>query len=78
MIGELVTQIVREMQQKRDGSRIQSFHMYAAHETIVAIFLDTLDMFNFIIPPAGASIIIELRMKDNDYIVTVGTLEICR
>ncbi|KAK7580588.1 hypothetical protein V9T40_001217 [Parthenolecanium corni] len=70
--GPLLASIVGDLKRKRDGLLTRTVHYYSSHDTTVAPLMLLLGVFDDIAPPYCATILIELRQKDNDYIVTVS------
>lgn len=64
--------ITSDMLRKRSGSYSQTFHFYSGHDSNMVALLLTLGIYDNIPPPYGASIMFELRLKDDAYIVTVS------
>lgn len=71
MIGPLLGSIVKDMQMKRDVNFKQTLHLYSGHDTTISSLLCTLGVYNSIAPPYSSSVIFELRLKENNFIVTV-------
>lgn len=72
-VGPLLASIVGDLKRKRDGLLTRTVHYYSSHDTTVAPLMLLLGVFDDIAPPYCATILIELRQKDNDYIVTVSS-----
>lgn len=71
-LGPTLGSMISDMQEKQSGSFNQTFHFYSGHDTTIVNLLRTLGIYDNKPPPYGASVIIELRRKDTDYIVTVS------
>ncbi|CAB0011761.1 unnamed protein product, partial [Nesidiocoris tenuis] len=73
--GPLVKEIMVNMEEKIAGKLnppSQNISIYSAHDTTVAAFLNSLDMFNFLPPPFASMVLLELRKTaQNDYAVVV-------
>lgn len=69
--GPLIGNLVNEMELKIKGELNETFHFYSGHDTTISVLLTALDIYNGIPPPYSTSVIIELRQKDEDYVVTV-------
>lgn len=64
--------MVNDMSRKLvDKSWNQVLHLYSGHDTTIVPLLDTLGVYNFIQPPVGSAVLVELRLKNDEYIVTV-------
>ncbi len=61
------------MQQKTDSKFNQNLHLYSAHDTTLAPFLQLLNVYNDVVPPYSSAVMVELRSKGNEYVVTVST-----
>ncbi|BES92136.1 acid phosphatase [Nesidiocoris tenuis] len=73
--GPLVKEVMVNMEEKIAGKLnppSQNISIYSAHDTTVAAFLNSLDMFNFLPPPFASMVLLELRKTaQNDYAVVV-------
>lgn len=74
--GSLIGEMVRHMTLKSKKMLHPDRHLYiySAHDETIANFLNTLSLFEPHCPPYAASVIIELRLKSTEHVVTVMTL----
>lgn len=63
--------MVQDMVAKKNHALSEKIHFYSAHDTTLVPFLYTLGVFNNILVPYSASVLVELRLKNKQYIVTV-------
>jgi len=73
--GVLLNEIVNHMKLKQSNKMKPDIKLwiYSAHDTNVANLLNSLNVFNYILPPYTASVFLELRKNTNDsYVVTVS------
>lgn len=66
--------MVQDMVAKKNRTLREKIHFYSAHDTTLLPFLHTLGVFNYILVPYSASVLVELRLKNKEYIVTVRTI----
>jgi len=64
------------MDQKRNGILDPDikFQVYSAHDTNIAGLLNSLNVYNYILPPYASAVFLELRRNketNNTYVVTV-------
>ena len=59
------------MEKKAVDSSHPNFIMYSAHDTTVAVNLQTLGLYNDLLPPYAATVIYELHNVDDQYVVKV-------
>ena len=74
--GPLLGSIIQDMVQKRNGATKRELHFYSGHDTTLAGLLVILGLFDRIQSGYGAAVIIELRLKNSDYVVTARTVYI--
>lgn len=79
--GVLLNDIVNHMKHKRSGNLDPDTKLwiYSAHDTNVAGLLNSLNVFNYKLPPYAAAVFLELRKSKNtnsSYVVTVCILYI--
>ena len=74
--GPLLGSIIQDMVQKRNGATKREVHFYSGHDTTIAGLLVILGLFDRIQSGYGAAVIIELRLKNSDYVVTARTVYI--
>ena len=73
LTGPLLKQIISSMTKKTDArSYLKQFHIYSTHTAILVGLLNTLGVYNNILPEPASALLIELRKKENKYIVTVS------
>jgi len=60
------------MLQKKNGAIKREVHFYSGHDTTIAGLLVILGLFDSIQSGYGAAVILELRLKNSEYIVTVS------
>lgn len=63
------------MTHKKSGKLKQKLWIYSAHDSNVASFLNSLNIYNYLLPPYASSVIIELRKSQNansTHVVTVS------
>ncbi len=64
--------MVKDMLLKRDTEFNQVLHLYSAHDTTIAPFLNALGIYNWLPPPLACAVLVEMREKNEKYIVTVS------
>ncbi|XKL68197.1 hypothetical protein PGB90_003688 [Kerria lacca] len=69
--GPLLKSIAADMNMKTKTSFPQVFHFYSGHDITIITIMITLGIYNYITPPYAASLIFELRKKENENIVTL-------
>lgn len=74
--GVLIKEITDNMDRKRNGILDPDikFQVYSAHDTNVAGLLNSLNVYNYILPPYASAVFLELRRNketNNTYVVTV-------
>lgn len=72
----LLNEMVHHMESKRNGTMFPNVKLwvYSAHDTNVAALLNSLNVYNYQMPPYAAAVFLELRKKkdsNNTYVVTV-------
>lgn len=75
-IGMLLNEIVSHMESKRNGTMKPDVKLwvYSAHDSNVAALLNSLNIYNNILPPYTSAVFLELRKnkdKNDNYVVTV-------
>lgn len=74
-LGGLLNEIVHHMKLKRSGNLEPDVKLwiYSAHDTNVANLLNSLNVYNNLLPPYTAAVFLELRKNKstNTYVVTV-------
>lgn len=67
------------MQQKVYQKFEQNLHFYSGHDATIATMMQTLGVYDEILPPYGSALIFELRQKEFEHYVTVcfGTVSHC-
>lgn len=75
--GPLLQDIVTHIENKLNGTLKPDVKLciYSAHDTNIAAFLNSLNVFNNLPPPYASSVFLELRKKNNlnnTYVVTVS------
>lgn len=50
----------------------RTMYMYSAHDTTIANILNALNVFDNHFPPYASTILVELRRREEEYLVTVG------
>lgn len=71
-VGPLLSSIVSDMKAKRDDTFTPTVHYYSSHDTTITPLMLLLGIYDEIAPPYCATLLIELRQKNQDYIVTVS------
>lgn len=72
LIGEMVKHMTLKSKKMLHPDR--QLHVYSAHDETIANFLNTLSLFEPHCPPYASTVIIELRLKSKEHVVTVMTL----
>ncbi len=70
--GPLLDTFITDMKMKVRNEFNQTLHLYSGHDITVGCLLTTLGVFNWQTPPYSCAVLIELRKKNEDYIVTVS------
>lgn len=75
--GALLNEIVEHMKHKQIGklSPDVKLWVYSAHDSNVASLLNSLNIYNYLLPPYASSVIIELRKShdvNSTHVVTVS------
>ena len=60
------------MTKKAEGQFKKIFQFYSGHDTTITALMNTLGIFNGFQPPFSSSLMIELRRKNDQHIVTVS------
>uniref|UniRef100_A0A1B6BZM2 acid phosphatase n=1 Tax=Clastoptera arizonana TaxID=38151 RepID=A0A1B6BZM2_9HEMI len=71
--GPILGEIVQRFQEKQLGilDPDRTMWMYSAHDTTIANLLNSLNVFDAHIPPYAATVLIELRRKNDEHFVTI-------
>lgn len=69
--GPLIGNLIKDMELKIQGELNETFHFYSGHDTTISVLLTALEIYNGIPPPYSTSVIVELRQKDDNYVVTI-------
>lgn len=74
-LGPLLKEIVTHMNEKKHGSLTpnRKLWIYSAHDTTMCNLLNTMKVYNHLLVPYAAVLMIELRLNNTgNYIVTVS------
>lgn len=74
-VGPLLNEIVNHMQEKKNGTLNpdRMLWIYSAHDTTIVNFLNTIGLYEQILVPYAAVLMIELRLNvTGNYVVTVS------
>ncbi|KAF5285088.1 hypothetical protein FQA39_LY16777 [Lamprigera yunnana] len=69
--GPLINEIANHFENATKNISSTRFRMYSAHDTTVAEVLNSLNIFQYHSPPYAATILLELRTKNNNYYLNV-------
>lgn len=72
--GPVLKLLIADMNKKvKDNEFKKIFQFYSGHDTTITALMNTLGIFNGLQPPFSSALIIELRRKDDQHIVTVSS-----
>jgi hypothetical protein len=69
--GPLLGEMIGNMQEKINSSTEMNLFMFSAHDSTIAALLSALDMYNGLLVPYAATVMVELHRLDRNYYVQI-------